>query len=139
MGAWGSAAFDNDDAADWSATFEEASERQGVRAIKRALKAAQKSVYLEAPDGAVAVAAAQTVAWMVDPSTVDRSAYSESVTAWLEQHRPHPKRPLVMQARAALDRVVGPESELVDLWVEADDPSWASMIDGLRPILAQAG
>jgi hypothetical protein len=63
MGAWDAGPFDNDDAVDWAAEFDNADKAAGTERLRTALQAASAD-YLEAPEGAVAVAAAQVVAWL---------------------------------------------------------------------------
>ena len=58
-GAWGTGSFENDDALDWAAQCTEAS---GPSAIAAALEAALSGDVIEAPDGAMAIAAAEVVA-----------------------------------------------------------------------------
>lgn len=129
MGVWGVEPFDNDDAADWAAEFDGADGSTGLHALRRALEVANTIDYLEAPDGAVAVAAAQVVAWLRHPDTIHDTPYNESVNDWLRSNAPRADRDLVDAARQSLARVRAPDSELADLWSEAEDPGWAPVLD----------
>ena len=80
MGAWGVGIYENDDAADWR--FEVA--ESGLAAVEAALDSAIEAEYVEAPDGACALAAADVVARLVS-GRGDDSAYSEDVRAWLAE------------------------------------------------------
>ena len=58
MGAWGVGIYDNDDAADWVAELEDG----GLAVVSAALSTIVDGDYVEAPEGARAVAAADVVA-----------------------------------------------------------------------------
>jgi hypothetical protein len=57
MGAWGFQAFENDDALDWLEELEVG----GAEVVRQGLNAVADG-YIEAPDGSVAVAAAEITA-----------------------------------------------------------------------------
>ena len=118
MGAWGTGSFDNDDAADFVYDVES----EGVDAIKAALLAASSNDdYLEVWDGTKAIAAAEFVAAANgDTSGLDRTArevferFGRDLAALTA---------LKEMARAAVERVMAPKSELMELWEEEDvDP-----------------
>lgn len=131
MGAWGSGPFENDDAGDWVYDLEGADD---FALVRDALDVAS-SRYLDAHEGAAAVAAAAVVAAALDAGAVD--GLPEEVVAWLEGHARQSEKADAARAAAALDRVVGEHSELADLWDEAPDgPAWRSGIAALRSRLA---
>ncbi len=130
MGTWGAGPFDNDDAADWTWSFDGLDADAGVQLLRDALTLDDGPV--DADDGVTAVAAAQVVAWMADPSAIDESPYAESVVTWLRSTSPTADAGLIAAARAALDRVAGDGSELAELWDEAEDPAWREEITRLR-------
>jgi hypothetical protein len=113
VGAWGSKIFENDDAADFVAAFEQ----EGVVAISRALDAAcRPGSYIEAPEGSVALAAAAMVAAANGASgLLSEPAQSalNGVTNW------QALTGLKGKARRAVDCVEGPSSELIELWDDA--------------------
>jgi hypothetical protein len=129
MGAWGEGPFDNDDAGDWAYDFEGADQSEGLRLLTEALDVGDD--YLEAPEGAVAVAAATVVTWLRDPSSIPDSAYGEDAAAWVRASGVSPSDELRSAARRALDRVRSDDSELAELWAEADGESWRASIGEL--------
>lgn len=138
MGAWGSGPFENDDACDWLDELADS----GVAALREALALADAADYLEAPDGSVVVAAAEVVARMaavVDDEAEETAADAElpdEVTAFLASCGP-PATTLIAAARAALDRVTADDSELRELWQDAEGGAWQAAVDDLKRRLAQ--
>ena len=136
MGAWGAGPFENDDAADWAAEFDGVDGPTGIAIVRSALSSALDAEYVEAPEGSVAVAAAQVVAWLIQPETVEGSAYNETVCAWLGTQAPLSDASLSDAARRALLRVQSPVSELNELWSEADDADWSKEIERIMAQLS---
>jgi len=124
MGTWGEGPFDNDDVADWVDELAESTPDERPALLRVALSAAvDEEGYLEASEGAVAVAAASIVAAALPggpPLGDDVELSGEDVGELLVD------RDLIGLALRALRRVVGEDSELLELWQEADDA------DGLR-------
>jgi hypothetical protein len=118
MGAWGEGPFENDDAGDWAWEFDGLDRAAGRQMLDAALGAVNGTEYVEAPDGAVAVAAAQVVAWMLSPGDIPDSPYGESAVAWIRSAGGLPDPALVASARQALQRVQAAGSELAELWDE---------------------
>ena len=81
MGAWGADPFGNDDAADWAAEFEGLDRRAGLQVLEAAFGAATQADYVEASDGAIAVAAAQVVVWLLAGNESGASSYSSAPVA----------------------------------------------------------
>ena len=79
MGAWGPGIYENDDAADWGAEVTDL----GLQAVEDALDIAIEADYIEAPDGACALAAADVVARLVS-GRGENSVDCEDVVAWVE-------------------------------------------------------
>lgn len=134
MGAWGQGAFDNDDAADWSWEFETADLAAGLRLITDALTVvaqADDGTYLQVDDGSRAVAAAALVA-SINGRPIDESPYNETARQWIARVRPSTDAVLTDLARQAVIRAAGPNSELTQLWGEAESSSWRSGMDKLR-------
>jgi len=137
VSAWGAGAFDNDDAADWDLDFENADQATGLKLIADALTAAAQadsSIYLDAPDGSRAVAAAEAVA-SINKQLLDESAYNQRVRQWITRTGPGPEARLTELARRAVQRVTSQNSELAQLWDESGPSSWRSTIDELRAAL----
>jgi len=125
MGAWGPGIYENDDAADWSAEVAES----GLSAVESALDAAIDAEYIEAPEGACALAAADVVARLVS-GRGENSAYCEDIVAWVEANASAPPASLVAKAQTALERVKGADSELAELWAEDAESltQWAASV-----------
>ena len=114
MGTWGTANFENDDAAD----FVYEVEGEGVDAIRRAIAAARAERtdgYVEAPTAACLIAAGEFIAIGLGklPPT-----QPEEVGAIAKRLSPQPE--LAAQALPLLVSILE-ESELQELWDEGDE------------------
>ena len=128
MGAWGLGAFENDDALDWVAELEE---DESGDAVRRALDAAADAGgYLEAPEGAEALAAAEVVAAAAGRPG---EGLPEEVEAWVAAHGGAVAGE-AERARRAVDRVAAADSELRELWEEAEGSAgpWHELLADLR-------
>ncbi|HVL07010.1 MAG TPA: DUF4259 domain-containing protein [Acidimicrobiales bacterium] len=124
MAVWGTGPFDNDDAADF---VDELYERADLAPAREALAATMDSDgWLEAPDGARAVAAAVVVAAGFDGHMAD---LPDDVVAWLHAH---PDAGTLADARLAMDalvRIAGPDSELRDIRLAGPEgPAWVEQV-----------
>jgi hypothetical protein len=138
VGAWGPGPFENDDASDWAWSFEGVDAATGLALIHSAL-ATTADAELEAADAAVAVAAAQVVAWIVagDPGEADDGS---DAAAWISDASPTADEALRNEARGALNRVLE-GSELADLRQEADAvdrDAWSRSLDAIAATLGPA-
>jgi len=130
MGTWDVGPFDNDDAADWAYVLQDSNDLSVLEAAFSV-----EPGYLESPDGSLIVAAAEAL-------TALRGGPSGSMTpeteSWVDAHRALDTSPLVPLALQALDRVLGQESELRELWEENDEefPNWEASVQDLRARLA---
>jgi hypothetical protein len=131
VGAWGPGAFENDIAGDfcWSVT-----DGGGLAAIEDAfahvLEADDED--LEAPAAEEAIAAAAIVARLKDGAPLD-----DGLEAWIAREKPAVSPALIAMAREALQRIVTPPSELLDLWQESDDD--AAFRSGIESLLRRLG
>lgn len=123
MGAWGYLPFENDDALDWL----EELEAGGADVVRKALAKAGLR-YVEAPDGAIALAAAEVTAASQGNPLGD---LPENVTDWVTAHGAEITAEDVEMAVEAVERVAGEESELAELWDDADEPEWRESLDDL--------
>jgi hypothetical protein len=114
VGAWDADPFGNDDAADWAAEFELLDRSAGLQVLEAVFTVANQADYVEAPDGSIAVAAAQVVAWLLVPDQIGASSYSTTAVAWTQRCGGQPDQAMVDAARRALQRV------------QSDDPSLPS-------------
>jgi uncharacterized protein DUF4259 len=130
MGAWGFLPFENDDALDWLDELDAG----GAEAVRGALANAGAD-YLEAPDGSVAIAAAEvTSACQGNPP----GDLPEDAASWVTAHGAEIGPEDVELALQAVTRVAGEESELAELWDDADEPEWRESLGELSERLRAA-
>jgi hypothetical protein len=130
MGAWGFLPFENYDALDWLDQLEGG----GAEVVRGALTTTGTG-YLEAPEGSVAVAAAEiTSACQGSP----RDDLPENVASWVTAHGAVLGLEDVELALQAVARVAGEESELAELWDDADEPEWRESLIELSERLQAA-
>jgi hypothetical protein len=130
MGAWGVQAFQNDDALDWL----EELEAGGAEVVRQGLTAVTNG-YIDAPDGTIAVAAAEvTAAAQGNP----HGDLPEEVATWVTAHGYEFTAEDAQLALEAVERVAGEESELAELWDEADEPEWKESLENLTERLRAA-
>lgn len=130
MGAWGILPFENDDALDWLDELEGC----GTEVVRAALAKAGEG-YVEATEGCVAVAAAEVISASQGNPPGD---LPENVADWVTAHGRGITAEDVELALKAVQRVAGEESELAELWDEADEPEWRESIDDLAELLRTA-
>jgi hypothetical protein len=124
MGAWGTAAFDNDDASDWVYDLE----KRGLAAIDAALTDAEAATDLEIPTDANAIAAGEVIAAALGRPVDGLREDIQELAIFLG--------PDITPDHASRGRVVAERvragSELADLWSEsADGAVWRRSIDDL--------
>ncbi len=127
MGAWGVLAFDNDDANDWAYGLEETEDLAHVESAFDALEEAED--YLEAPDASSALAACEVLA-RLNGKPGYKNSYTEKVDEWVAAHPLTPPSDLLKRANAAIDRILGENSELKELWDESGE--WLGSVEDLR-------
>lgn len=126
MGAWGHGSFENDDASDWVYELEES----GNEAIDQALSSVADGApdYIEEPDAAMALAAAETVAALRGRPAAD---LPDEVRQWVKG-KPAPDDARVAKAKSAVAAILN-ESEMKELWHETDDYSaWEDSVRDLQ-------
>ncbi len=133
MGAWGTGAFDNDSAGDFA---DAVCEGGGVAVLRDAfdhvLEAGDE--YLEAPTAEEAIAAAAIVARLKDGVPLPDE---DRIEAWIARDQPVAGSDLIASARSALRRVMSDPSELLELWVEAEEfPDFEAGVNDLLRRLA---
>ncbi|MBD2230771.1 DUF4259 domain-containing protein [Phormidium tenue] len=135
MGTWSVDAFGNDDAADWAFELAESDDLSLVEAaIDGALA---ESDYLDAPDAAIALAAIEVIA-RLNGNWGDRNAYTEPIDRWVERVTVQLEPELLARARAAIDRILSENSEMVDLWQDSDDyEDWLGSVEDLRSRISE--
>jgi len=127
MGTWSHEPFGNDAAIDWAYELEDTHDFLLIeQAIQRVLDCGPE--YLDADLAVEAVAAAETIAKALGRGT-QSDAYTKEVDAWLKSISAVPTSSLRSKAHEALSRILGPHSELKELWEESEDAeSWESSV-----------
>ena len=130
MGAWGVLAFDNDDANDWAYGLDDADDLSLIESAFETIEEADE--YLEAPDASNALAACEVLARLNGKPGYTNS-YTEKVDQWVATHPSKPSAALLARAGACIDRILGENSELRELWSDSDenDP-WLASVEELR-------
>jgi hypothetical protein len=129
MGAWGFGSFDNDDAADFLADVTESGDLSLIREVLDNVLTSTE--YVEAPDASQAIAAAEILAFAIGRPT-PAAQQEQALEQWISRLRPSVEPALVTQARDALVRILAPNSELLELWEDADEFSdWRATVDEL--------
>lgn len=133
MGAWSHEPFGNDTACDWSYDLQK---QKDLSLIAKAVDAVlEEQGYLEADTATEALAAVEVLAKLLGRGTQSDS-YTEGVDEWVAQIQKTPDTGLLSKARAAIDRVLGSESELKELWEESDETElWKESVLQLRAAL----
>ena len=124
MGAWGTAAFDNDDASDWVYELE----KDGIAAIDAALKDALGPQELETPTDVNAIAAGEVIAAALG-RPVD--GLRDEIVGLANALAPSITPEHAARARTAVERVLA-GSEIAELWAETeDDDEWRGLVEDL--------
>ena len=116
MGAWGDGPFENDDACDWLFGLKKAKD---TRLLGKTLDRARATKSCDAPGASMAIAAAEVVAALAGHP---RSDLPGQVVTWLPGKLLAPG--LIKAAKATVKRV-RTDSELRDLWAEAEEDAEA--------------
>jgi len=61
-----------------------------------------------------------------------KNAYTEKVDEWVAAHPIVPPDRLVARGEGVITRILGPDSELSELWADAGDEEWLVAVDDLR-------
>ena len=130
MGAWGVLAFDNDDANDWAYGLDEIEDLSLIESAFEEVESADD--YLEAPSASNALAACEVLARLKGNSSY-KNAFTENVDEWVASHSIVPSEAILKRAEAAIDRILGDNSELKELWADSDENSnWLASIKDIR-------
>ena len=129
MGAWGTLAFDNDDANDWAYALVDSDDLSLVDTAFAEVEGAGD--YLEAPQACVALAACEVLARLKGRPGY-QNAYTKQVDDWVTQHPIDPPAELLARADSAIDRILADGSELRDLWGEGYADERLAAVEDLR-------
>lgn len=134
MGTWDIGPFDSDTAADFSYRVDDAPAEKRAEVLRAAFHevTATGDDYLDADLAVEAIASAALVA--------AQCPGGEPVTTAYGPKEPLPELPAELRPMAveALDRVLGQDSELLELWEESDGEEWKAGIRKLRAVLTGA-
>lgn len=128
MGAWGALAFDNDEANDWAYDLEDAFD---LSMVAKAFAEVERGGYLESSTASEALAACEVLARLKGRPGYT-NAYTDKVDRWVAAHQINPPVDLVSRGNAAIDRILGDDSELRELWAESGDEDWLAAVADLR-------
>jgi len=131
MGAWGTGAFDNDTACDWSNDLVDAEDLSYVQSTLSSAHEVDDDE-LDADLGAEALAACEVIARLQGRSG-RKNPNTEIVDQWVRTHPVKPPAELVKLATHVLDRVAE-GSELAQLW--RGDQTWRASMQDLRKRVA---
>jgi len=132
MGAWGSGAFDNDAACDWSSDLTDAGDLSFVEDTLSSAEDAEDDE-LDPELACTAIAACEVVARLQGRGG-RAAAHLSELDRWVRTQPVKPSPALVRLATNVLDRVVANSSELAVLW--QDTSGWLSQVQDLRKRVA---
>jgi hypothetical protein len=130
MGAWGSGTFENDSALDWVGQLTESDDASPIEEAFDAVIETDEDL-IDTDDCSNALAAAEIVAAM---SGRGSGALPDELNAWIKG-KPRPGPDLVKKARDAVAEVLTDQSELLELWKDAepdDFKAWKAGVDDLK-------
>ncbi len=121
MGAWDVKAFNNDGACDWAYGLEEVDD---LSLVESAIVEVEKSGndYLDQEIACNALAACEVLARLKGNHGY-KDSYTQIVDQWVATHPIKPLPSLIKRALTVIDRVLGNNSELAEVY---DDPAIAS-------------
>ena len=130
MGAWGVLALDNDDANDWAYELDSVSDLSLVESAIAEIESAGAG-YLDQGVACNALAACEVLARLRGRPGYT-NPYTEKVDRWVGSHQVEPPGVLVARGGAVITRILGPESELREVWEDAGDEEWRAAVEDLR-------
>ncbi len=130
MGTWGTGAFDNDTASDWSSDLVEA---EDLSLVTETLRSAQEVDDEELDDDLrlEALAACEVIARLQGRR---RDGAPDAVDAWIRSRRFAPTPQLVKLAAHVMERITSTSDELAHLW--SRDQAWRASLQDLRKRVA---
>lgn len=130
MGTWAIHSFGNDDAMDLVGDLVE---HEDLGPVQEAIaRAASATDYLEAPDAQMGIAACEIIATALGRAC-PAAQKEEELSAWIVRVNPSPAPEVVSQGLQAIDRILGPGSELRELWEQSPYfGDWQANVKDLR-------
>ncbi len=138
MGTWGIGSFEDDIAVDW---LEDLYDSDPIAFFRHCLDLTDHT-YLEHMACVGVVCTAEMIHGLLRSP---RSGLPEAAREWFDQHRDLPVQSLVLEAIIGMGRVLGPDSEMVELWQDEGDrfDAWRShqrdLIERLEAVVAETG
>lgn len=131
MGTWSHEAFGNDTASDWAFVLEETNDLTLLESTLDAVLDAGGE-YLDAADAEAALAAIEVIAHLQGRPGNDEPE-TEVVRNWVERTALKPGPELLAKAHRVIDRILGKDSELAELWQEAgEEEPWSDAVRDLK-------
>ena len=127
MGAWGPGVFENDDASDWVWELEDDNDMSVLHEALAAVVDTPLDELIEAPDASNALAAAEIVAAARGHHRADLPSEARE---WIGRNAGIVDARTVALAAAAVERV-SIDSELKELWEEAESDEWSLVVSDL--------
>jgi len=127
MGAWGSGVFENDDAADWVWELEDDNDASVLHEALAAAVDTPVDEPVDVPDASNALAAAEIVAAARGHHGAELPSEARE---WIGRNAGIVDARTVALAVAAVERV-SINSELKELWEEAENDEWSLVVSGL--------
>jgi hypothetical protein len=131
MGAWGHQVFENDGAMDFAGTVVDGA---GVTVLQDAFDQVIGigDDFLDSSVAEEALMAAEIVA-RLNGKPGPQSSYFKNVDAWISRQSQKPAPALIDKARHAVKRILGENSEIVELWQDSDQfELWRAGIENLQ-------
>jgi len=127
MGAWGAGVFENDDAGDWVWELEDDNDMSVLHEALAAAVDTPLDEAVEVADASNALAAAEIVAAARGQHGVELPSEARE---WIGRNAGLVDARTVALATAAVERV-SINSELKELWEEAESDEWSLVVSGL--------
>jgi Domain of unknown function (DUF4259) len=130
MGAWAEDTFGNDTSCDWVGTF---LETPGLNIVQEVINSVlEASDYLDSDEACEYLAACEVLARLQGKWGL-KNVYSEELDAWVQANPIVVQNDLKIAADLAIERILGSDSELPELWdEEGRNDVWHDAIDDLR-------
>ncbi len=130
MGAWGTGFFDDDTHSDflYNVLENDMSPESFGQYFENGIEAEE---YLDYDVGAEIIVSAALIDAILNGTKLD--CVTEGVDEWLVKHKDDNVQPLKAKAVQALEKVIGEDSELNELWKENEEdyPEWKGLIEQL--------
>lgn len=134
MGTWDIGFFDNDMACDWE---NEITTNTNLDYIENALKPVinNKEDSLDIDLANRALAAADALSRFSGKNGIHNS-YTEHLDNWTNSYKEEIPKNLLKLAINAIDKVLSPESELIQFWkIRAEYSNWLDIVEQLKDVL----